>query len=349
MVAIPQPSSTALNAVDAAIEAEQSRSPGRFHLGASIIKKECERELWYVFRWALMVLHSARLLRLFNRGQLEENRFNYWLKAAGFQVWDVDPDTNDQWRIEDVGGHFGGSLDGVVLGLPEAPDVAHVSEQKTHNDKSFKDVEKKGVLESKPAHYGQMQVYMHKMGLTHALYQAINKNNDDLYFERVAYDQPEAERLLKKAERIIVSDRPRERISTDASWYQCKFCDFHAICHGRKAPAANCRTCVHSTPLMDGNARWFCEKSERDLSPEDQKQACASHNFIPPMLDHFAEPLDTHGDNVVYLNKLNQKQFTNGPDGYSSAEIAAVTDVAIIGDEVTDMLKAEFEGAELIG
>lgn len=349
MAAIPQPSNTALNAVDAAIESGQSKTPGRYHLGASIIGDECERKLGYVFRWAHAVTHSARLLRLFNRGQLEENRFNFWLKSAGFEVWDVDPDTHDQWRIEDVGGHFGGSLDGVVMGLPEAPAKPHVSEQKTHNDKSFKDVEKKGVRESKPAHYSQMQVYMHKMGIDRALYQAINKNNDDLYFERVNYDQPHAEQLLKKAERIITSDRPRERISHDPSWFQCKFCDFHPVCHGRKAPAMNCRTCAHATPRLDGDARWVCEKFEKDLSGEDQKLGCDSHNFIPPMLDHWAEPTDSDGDNVHYVNKLNGKPFVNGPGGYKSSEIAAVVDVSIIGDDTTEMLKEEFPGAELVG
>jgi hypothetical protein len=349
MVAIPEPSNTALNAVNAAIEAEQSRAPGRYHLGASIIGDECERKLWYTFRWAHAVLHDARLLRLFNRGQLEENRFNYWLKSAGFQVWDVDPDTNDQWRIEDIGGHFGGSLDGVVMGLPEAPSKPHVSEQKTHNDKSFKDVEKKGVRESKPQHYAQMQVYMHKMELQRALYQAINKNNDELYFERVNYDKEYAERLIKKAERIIASDRPRERISQDPSWYQCKFCDFHPVCHGRKAPAMNCRTCVHSTPRMDGNARWVCEKHDKDLSGEDQKLGCDDHNFIPPMLEHWATPTDSDEHNVHYTNTLNGKPFVNGPGGYKSSEIAAVVDVSIIGDDTTEMLKEEFPGAELVG
>ena len=64
--------------------------------------------------------------------------------------------------------------DGVVQGLVEAPKAPHVSEQKTHNDKSFKNVRSK-VCRIQAEHYAQMQVYMHLMDIDRALYQAVNK------------------------------------------------------------------------------------------------------------------------------------------------------------------------------
>ena len=106
-----------LSAIDQAIESDQDQAPGRAHLGASIIGRECSRELWYTFRWVAKKLHQARILRLFSRGQNEEERFNEYLRQGGLTVWDTDPETGEQWRISDVHGHFGGSLDGVVLGL----------------------------------------------------------------------------------------------------------------------------------------------------------------------------------------------------------------------------------------
>ena len=54
------------------------------------------------------------------RGAREEDWFNHLLTQAGVTVWDVDPDTKQQFRVEAVGGHFGGSLDGVLMGLIEA-------------------------------------------------------------------------------------------------------------------------------------------------------------------------------------------------------------------------------------
>ena len=121
-------------------------------------------------------------------------------------------------QLRQLGAHFGGHLDGVLRGLAGEVVEALVSEQKTHNDRSFKDVRAKGVENSKPEHHAQMQVYMHLMSLSFAPYQAVNKNDDDLYFEIVEYDAAFAERLLAKAEKIITSDFPLTRISDDPAF-----------------------------------------------------------------------------------------------------------------------------------
>ena len=36
------------------------------HLGASIIGKDCERALWYDFRWVTRWAFTGRMLRLFD-------------------------------------------------------------------------------------------------------------------------------------------------------------------------------------------------------------------------------------------------------------------------------------------
>lgn len=59
----------------------------RNHLGASLIGDDCKRKLWYGFRWAFKKKFEGRLLRLFNRGHREEDRFIEWLEGAGFKVW----------------------------------------------------------------------------------------------------------------------------------------------------------------------------------------------------------------------------------------------------------------------
>ena len=55
------------------------------------------------------------------------------LRRTGATVLEVDPETGRQWRVEAHGGHFGGSLDAVALGLLEAPKTWHVVEFKTHS------------------------------------------------------------------------------------------------------------------------------------------------------------------------------------------------------------------------
>lgn len=335
--------SQTLAAIDTSIEADQDNAPGRLHFGASIAGEECSRKLWYGHHWVKAQRHSARLLRLFARGETEEVRFVNFLRRAGVAVWEVDPDTNQQWRIEDHAGHFGGSLDGMGKGLPDAPDEPHVLEFKTHNAKSFADLVKRGVYESKPMHYTQMQIYMHKMDVQWALYMAVNKNDDDLYLERVPLDQAHAQRMLDRAGRIITSDRPLERMSDDPSWFKCKWCDFYDLCHGTATPAMNCRTCAHATPTMDGDGRWHCEKHDRHLDKASQRNGCDDHNFIPPLLANWAEPIDADGDGVTYRNKLTGNEFVNGAAQYRSDEIASVESPEMIGDATTDAIKSDFD------
>jgi hypothetical protein len=74
-----------LNAVDAA-NTEAAESGFRHHLGASLIGRECERDIWYSFRWAQRATFPPRILRLFERGHLEEFRFVKNLRAAGVIV-----------------------------------------------------------------------------------------------------------------------------------------------------------------------------------------------------------------------------------------------------------------------
>ena len=132
MADLPAPSTPTLTAIYASYEARQGDG-FRDHLGASIIGKSCARALWYDFRWVTPSRHSGRLLRLFETGQLEEDRMVRNLRATGATVLEVDPDTGRQFRVEAHGGHFGGSLDGVALGLLEAPKTWHVLEFKTHS------------------------------------------------------------------------------------------------------------------------------------------------------------------------------------------------------------------------
>lgn len=72
----------------------------RWHLGASLIGHECERYLWYIFRWCFSPNFSGRMQRLFNRGHREEERYIEWLKGIGFQVWTDDLDNNSLWYDE---------------------------------------------------------------------------------------------------------------------------------------------------------------------------------------------------------------------------------------------------------
>lgn len=257
----------------------------RSHLGASLIGRDCGRQIWYGWRWFKKAKHSARILRLFNRGHLEEARFIAILLSIGIEVYQQDSQGN-QYRISDVGGHFGGSGDGIGIGIPDLPmGIRALLEFKTHGEKSFAKLKKSGVKTAKFEHYVQMVIYMHKMGLHYALYGAVNKDTDELYFEIVHYDTNVAEQFIDRGRTIIMMRQVPDRIPhASPTMFGCNYCEYNDVCFGMsKDIAVNCRTCHFARPEEDGT--WRCASLDR-LAPSDildkatQLVGCQHHIHI---------------------------------------------------------------------
>ena len=256
--------------------------PFRTHLGASGIGDECARKPWFGFRWATLPDFSGRMQRLFNRGHLEEARFIAMLLMIGCEVYQQDAEGN-QFRISDAEGHFGGSGDGIVVNLPDLPPGTQaLGEFKTSAEKGFLKLKKEGVRLSKPEHYTQMQTYMEKMGISAALYMVVNKNTDELYGEIIMLDSEHANHYIKRGCSLVwkeqVTDIPR--VSESPGWYQCKFCDHRPVCHLKKAPHRNCRTCKHSMPTT--GKRWVCNNKDGQpsLTKDEQLAACEDYERL---------------------------------------------------------------------
>jgi hypothetical protein len=254
------------------------KNPFRKHMGASGIGKDCARAIWYSFRWFTKPHFEGRILRLFNRGHQEEARFIALLLAIGVQIFQQDAD-GKQFRISDAGGHFGGSGDGVAIGLPDMPaGLPCLLEFKTHAKKSFDKLAKEGVFISKHEHYVQMQVYMRKMNLTVALYGAVNKDNDELYFEIIQLDTITADQFIDRGRQLVFMRDAPKRINESPGWFGCSFCDHKAVCHLKKPAAINCRTCYYAVAQQDGT--WVCGEpanGAKVLSEDDQLAACSSY------------------------------------------------------------------------
>lgn len=258
----------------------QDDTSHRKHLGASLLGKKCSRALWYTFRWVTAERISGRILRLYNRGHLEEGRLVALLEMIGCTVYQFD-ENGDQYRISGHGGHYGGGLDCVLVGIPEMPGIPVLGEFKTHGDKSFKKLQADGLYESKFEHYTQMVQYMGEHQLSHGLYLACNKNDDDLYGEIIAYDEGVHKGAAKRASFIIEAEHPPQRISKTSTWYECKFCTHHAVCWQRAAPDVNCRTCAFSIPSPEGG--WWCRKHGAPLDKAAQLRACADYTLKEEM------------------------------------------------------------------
>lgn len=310
---------TTLPTVKAIYDSYVTNAPDwrRDHLGASQIGKSCKRALWYSFHWATKPKHSGRILRLFERGHNEESTFIKNLRAIGIKVMEFDPKTGKQFKYSDFGGHFAGSLDGVCEGLQESK-KQHVLEFKTSSAKAFAELQKKGVQVAKPEHYAQMQVYMCWTGLDRALYLAVNKDNDEIHGERIKYDEAFASELFAKAKSIIEAQTPPARISDDAAYYECKWCDHWDICHSDKLPEVNCRTCSHSTPELKGG--WSCANYKVDIPSEHQRTGCQTHVYQPIFFK--GRTVDKYENNTVYYDDGT----ANGVDGVSSENLKALID-----------------------
>jgi hypothetical protein len=305
----------------------------RNHLGASLIGHDCNRYLWYIFRWCLHEKFSGRMLRLFNRGHREEDRFIEFLEGIGFKIWFEDRETkplfyvaeNDsyylgdnledngdglaspilsnhpeykshlarakadgikfpQYRVSGVMGHFGGSLDGIAI-LPERYGIEEpvLLEFKTNGTGAgFAKLASHGMPLAKPQHFAQTCTYGYKgvNGTTfnYVVYLNVCKNDDDLHVEVVKLNHKLGEQIEAKAEQIIRSDKPPARISDNPTYFTCKGCGMHSICHKGAMPEVNCRSCKFATPVE--NAQWFCSTHNGVIPKDFIKQACPSYKAI---------------------------------------------------------------------
>lgn len=316
-----------------AIYAAHERSPQgheeapRRYLGASIIGKPCDRQIWYQFHWCGQEKFSGRMIRLFQTGHLAESRFVAELRAIGCEVHDVDPATGEQFSVNLLAGHVRGHMDSAILGVIEAPKTWHVGEFKTHSHKSFRQLQLHGVREAKPEHYAQMQIYMYGTGMTRSLYLAADKDTDELYSERINYEHDEAIRLLERARAIIEATLPPSRISENPEYFTCRYCTHRDLCHGHAADAVavpapvNCRTCIHSTPVIAGDdAPWRCVEHGKNLTDTEQAKGCNSHLFNPGLLP-WAQAIDAGDDWTEY--GTDSLTFRNSVHGkFSSQELA---------------------------
>jgi hypothetical protein len=267
------------------------------------------------------------------------------LRAIGL---DVRGAGKQQARV-DFGCHVSGSIDAIVeSGVPEAPKKRHVAEFKTHSKKSFDDLDKHGVEKSKPEHFVQMQLYMHGTEIDRALYLAICKDDDRIYTERVAYDKAVAMKAIERGHRLALDDHMPPPISTDPSWYQCKFCDAHEFCHESKTTKhVNCRTCAHSTAKDDST--WHCVKWDDTIPLEAQRTGCEGHVLHPDLVPWQRNDGPDEWTAVYEINGVNLANGDPEQEGvFSSKELLANAAACASGDSFIAEMRKDF-GGRIVG
>lgn len=254
----------------------------RWHLGASIIGRPCDRYLYGVFHWWKKSTASGRKLRLFQRGKDEEKQMNYLLRGIGFEVEEVNPATGKQWVSSFLNGHFGGSSDGIIK-FPQSWNIPgrFIPEYKTSKTgATFTNLAKSGGIErNKEEHFVQQSVYGYGNKIGYGVYLAVNKNDDDLICEVTKLSIEKAEAAIRRAENIITTDYVPAMIpGAKSTYFQCKMCDFHGVCHEGDKIEKNCRSCIHSEPVA--NAEWRCTKYGYDIPREFVYKGCDEHKAM---------------------------------------------------------------------
>jgi hypothetical protein len=254
----------------------------RKHLGASIIGDPCSRQLWYTFRWCKRQTFDGRMHRLFNVGNDAEPRFASYLKGIGFEVLRIDPETNKQFRMTGINGHYGGSVDARLKAPARynlTEDLIFLGEFKTNNTGAgFTNVDKEGVAKAKPRHYAQACQYGYKFNLKYCIYLIENKNDSDLTVKIFELDHNYGRVLEKKAEDIIYAKTPPARISETPSYFECKYCDYSDICHSQDLVEKNCRSCKFAIPVE--NKQWSCTRYNQIIPDDFIKIGCDMHLSI---------------------------------------------------------------------
>lgn len=281
-------------------------------LGPSWLGLECERQILYKFRWcAEPEKVEGRVLRLFETGHLEEERFVKDIKSTGATIVNTNPDdASKQISAQALNGHLAAYLDSMGRFLPKAPypDEWTVVEMKTWNDRDFKKLKKKGLTLEKNEHVVQMQIYMRLVNSKQALYIAKNKNTDELYCEYFLADKKQQDRLFEKGDRVVHANTLPPRISNKETFYKCSFCDYQKICHAGELPLRNCRTCVQAKPIDDG--KWFCQLHEKTITWEEQEKGCHKHLFAPMFIDGDQIDCDLAANTITY-KKANEKVWVD--------------------------------------
>lgn len=233
--------------LDAALQAERNRQTSRNYLGASRLGVACERALQYEYTQAPVDIGRelpGRTIRIFEVGNVFEDLVIRWLRLAGFELY-IRRQNGEPFGFSVARGRVRGHVDGILANGPAELDLRYPAlwECKSMNDKHWRDCVKRGVALAKPVYAAQIAIYQAYMepaipGLSAnaALFTAVNKDTQELYFERVPFDAALAQRMSDRAVRVLQATDASEllpRIAIDSTHYECKQCNWQERCWRR--------------------------------------------------------------------------------------------------------------------
>tara|TARA_R100000781_G_scaffold74008_1_gene46139 strand:- start:151 stop:1239 length:1089 start_codon:yes stop_codon:yes gene_type:complete len=328
----------------------------RNHLGMSGIGDDDERKLWMGFRHCLNSSFEGRMLRLFNLGHRIEEQVVEDIKRTKVISVAAEDQNGNQFSASLLGGHFAGSCDGLLRGVFPEPDEEKIVllEIKSANDKRFKQLQKERDYGGWSETYRwQIHCYMGALSLTHALVVVVNKNTSEIYSEIIEFDPEIWEKAQEKARRIICSDTPPPPSRSESDWrMKNESSVYQDVYFKRRLPqSVNCRNCKNSKPVVESHgATWYCSRSKRALTFEEQHAGCDDHLWIPALVNADHLPDESTEDEIAYrvgIKKIfNVISSKRGEYRYSSCEMRELSKASFDLEMIENMepIRNEFDG-----
>jgi hypothetical protein len=226
--------------LDEALIKKRESEPPRKYLGASLIGHFCERYLGYQFHKTPSdePQFAGKTFRIFDMGHDGEERFAEYLRLAGFDLHTHKPNGGQYGWVagKDAEGNdqIKGHIDGIIVDGRQIEGLSYpcIWEHKALGSKSWKDVVAKGVKESKPVYYAQMQINAAYLDVPTSLFTAMNRDTGEIYAEVVGFDARHAQELSDKAVRVVTSSNPNElpQGGHNATDFRCKWCAWRVTC-----------------------------------------------------------------------------------------------------------------------
>ena len=228
--------------IDIGLQQARAGQTKRLYLGASRLGVACERQLQFEYAQAPVDYgrdFQGRILRIFERGHLNEESMVTWLRGAGFDLR-THKANGEQYGFSVAEGRLQGHIDGVFVDGPDGFAYPALWESKCLGAKSWRDVEKKGLAISKPVYAAQVAVYQAYLDLHEhpAIFTAVNADTMEIYAELIPFDAALAQRMSDRAVRVITATEAQEQLSRaylDPTHFECKFCSYAERCW-RAAP-----------------------------------------------------------------------------------------------------------------
>ena len=158
-----------------------------------------------------------------------ESRRRRWIQEfyrrhAGFEI-----------EVYDLRPEKARKIDGVIVGGPEGFAYPALWENKCLGNKSWSDLERKGLAISKPIYAAQVAIYQAYLELTEhpAIFTAINADTMEIYTELVPFDAALAQRMSDRAVKVITATEAGEllpRAVHDSTHFECRMCAWQDRC-----------------------------------------------------------------------------------------------------------------------